>query len=191
MIVKKAFFLISIIFVFLFLIYLLLPSPTTIPPLPDSVKSTESGDTVQIPGVSAYFSQQKRDFVTKYYQDNFDKVSFLGLKLPSYRLNHPPELSHEKIRDNLLSSYFEEVVHPFRESLFINGWEPDVFFKGNKSAISRYVMIVDDQNYFSKTTLRPFYSNPILRVINFFGILASVFILYFLIKRIVFQKHED
>jgi len=172
----------------LFLFYLLLPEPTVIPPLPDSVKSTEEGDTVQIPRVSAYFSQYQRSYVTKYYQEKFDQLPFLGIRLPSYRLNHPPELSHEKIRDNLLSSYFEEVVHPFRESLFINGWEPEVFFNGNPGNIDRYTMIVGDQKYFSKTTLRPFYSTLPARLINFVGILLSGFIIYWLTKRIVFAK---
>lgn len=174
----------------LLLVYLLLPQPKYPPPLPNSLKSTEEGDTVQIPRVSAYYSQNNRALAIRYYQDQFTNVPGLPLRFPSYRLNHPPQFSHEKIRDELLSSYFEEVVHPFRESLFINGWEPGVFFAGNPGAMSQYEMIVDGKKFSSKTTLRPFYSPVLARLANFVGIILSTFLLYYLTKRIVFESHR-
>ncbi len=172
----------------LFLLYLLLPSPSQPPPLPNSLRSTEPGDTVQIPGVLAHYSQHQRDFVTKYYQEKFDEIGGLPIKFPSFRLNHPPQFAHEKIRSQVLSSYFEEAVHPFRESLFINGWEPEVFLRGNPGAISQHTIIVDGEKFFSKITLRPFYSTVQARIISFVGILLSAAILYFLTRRIVFGK---
>lgn len=173
----------------LFLIYLLVPSQP-VAPLPDSLKSIEPGDTIQIPGISAYYSQHEREFVTKYYQDQFAPRIF-GIKLPTYRLNHPPEYSREKFKDTIFSSYMEEVVVPFRESLFINGWEPDVFFKGNASALSRYTVLVDDKKYFSKATLRPFYASTPAKVVNFAGVIFSTFVLYFLAKKIIFERKND
>lgn len=174
----------------LLFIYLILPSPSLPPSLSNSVKSTESGDTVQVPNVSAYYSEHPRSFVTKYYQDQFSKTKLFGIKIPSYRLNHPPEYSREKIRDQLLSSYFEEVVHPFRGSLFINGWEPEVYFKGNKGNINKYPNSVDGKIYFSKTTLRPFYASLPIRVANYFAILITFIILYLLAQKIVISKNK-
>lgn len=174
----------------LFFIYLILPSPPPPPSLPDSVKSTEPGDTIQVPRVSAYYSQHPRSFVTKYYQDQFSKTRPLGIKIPSYRLNHPPEYSRDKIRDQLQSSYFEEIVYPFRGSLFINGWEPEVYFAGNKSNIDRYSNTFEDKNYFSKVTLRPFYTNLIVRMLNYFAILITLIILYSLTQKIVIFKNK-
>lgn len=172
----------------LLLIYLLLPQPKYPLPLPNSVKSTEEGDTVQVPGVSAYYSQHNRAFVTKYYQEHFAQVPDFPLKFPSYRLSHPPQFAHEKIRDELLSSYFEEVVHPLRESLFVNGWEPAVFYKDQPGNIERYSLVATGVRYFSKATLRPFYSSVYARLVNYIGILVSGFILYYLSKRIIFSN---
>lgn len=173
---------------FLFLLYLLLPSPPTPPPLPNSLKSTEPGDTVQIPGVSAYYSQLDRKFVTSYYQKEFPLKIFSKISLPAYRLNHPPELAREKIRSGILTSYLEEVVVPFRETLFVNGWEPDLLYKNNPAKFQSEALIVDNTRYFSKTTLLPFYSTYLARLINFGGIFISGFILFTLIRRIIFEN---
>lgn len=187
-VVKRLLLGLVIILSVLFFLYLFHPPPPYLTPLPNSVESTEPGDTVQISGVSAYYSQHQRAFVTKYYQEKFDEIPGLPIEFPSYRLNHPPQFAHEKIRSQVLSSYFEEVVHPFRESLFINGWEPEVFLRGNPGAISQHAVIVDGVKYFSKTTLRPFYSTLPARIISFVGILISCAILYFLTRRIVFGR---
>lgn len=182
--VKKILIALLTIFAVLLFVYLILPTPGKPPSLPDSLESTEPGDTVQISRVSAYFSQHERDSVVKYYQEKFNEIPSLGIKIPSYRLNHPPQLAHEKIRGEILSSYFEEVVHPLRGSLFINGWEPEVFLRGNQGAISQQAMIIDGTKYSSKATLRPFYSHLWPRLVSYFGILVSVLILYLISKRI-------
>lgn len=111
-------------------IYLIIPGPKMPPPgLPKSLKSTEPGDTVQIENLSAYFTNKSRQEVIAYYQDYFSKSSFLNIPLPTIRLNRPPEYAKQVIKDTIQTYYFEELVHPFRESLFINGfdWEKDVF----------------------------------------------------------------
>lgn len=187
-IMRKLLYFLSVTCVVLFFFYVILPSPPTPPALTGSLKSTEEGDTVQIPGVSAYFSQHDRAYVTNYYQENFDKLSFLGIKLPSFRLNHPPEYARTKIRDQIQTHFLEEVVHPFRETLFINGWEPEIAYKDNPQSINKYRIIVNDTLYISKTTLRPFYSSALVRIINFFGILISFYVVYVLTKKIVFSK---
>jgi len=48
----------------------------------------------------------------------------LNVSLPTYRLNYPPEEAQVIIRDQTKSTFLEEIVHPFRESFYINGYEP-------------------------------------------------------------------
>src|SRR5260221_6948618 len=85
------------------LLYLILPGPDTIyefPKLPDSLKSQLAGDTVQNPNIAAYFSDFDRDFVTKFYLQNYKEIyckkTFFGFPNPlcfvqPIKLNHPPE----------------------------------------------------------------------------------------------------
>ncbi|OGD86946.1 hypothetical protein A2Z23_01640 [Candidatus Curtissbacteria bacterium RBG_16_39_7] len=167
-----------------FFTYLILPTPN-IPPLPNSERSTEPGDTVQVPRVSGYYTNLQRAEVTNFYKENFSRSSFLGLPLPVITLNHPPEYSRDVIRDQILSSYLEEYIHPFRDSLYINGWEPDIYFKDNPSAREQFQNLVGENKYFSKVTLRPFYSNIILRIGLFLTGLILFYVLYLLSKRIL------
>lgn len=107
----------------IFMVYLLLPSPE-LPPLPDSLLSDEAGDTVEIANVSAYFTDIPRSDVIKFYQQEFSRSGFLNLSLPVIVLNHPPEYSREVIRKTTQSTFLYELVHPFKDSLFVNGWDP-------------------------------------------------------------------
>jgi hypothetical protein len=165
------------LFAFLFLIYLLLPPPAEIPPLKDSLKSTEPGDTIQIPGISAYYTNLSRQEVLNFYQKNFSKSRFLGIPLLTYRLNHPPEYAKQVIRDTQQSSYLEEIVHPLRESLFVNGyeWENDPFVPPESRA--QYKMVIDGKEFKCKVTIRPFYSNFFFRILIFIGIVIAFFFL--------------
>lgn len=108
---------------FLGVFYLLLPEPV-IPNLTPALKSTEPGDTVQMPGVWAYYTDLSREQVVEFYQQAFAKSPFLKIPLINYRLNHPPEYARETIIDTLKSNFYEELVHPLKDSLFISGWVP-------------------------------------------------------------------
>ncbi len=59
--------LLFIIFLILGTIYLILPAPKNFPYLPNSIKSIEPGDTVQIANVSAYYTDTSRKEVVDYY----------------------------------------------------------------------------------------------------------------------------
>lgn len=149
-------------------IYLLLPPPAILPPLPESLKSIEPGDTVQIPGISAYYTNLSRQEVISFYQENFSRSTFLKIPLPTYRLNHPPEFARTLIRSTQQSSYIEEIVHPLRESLYVNGfeWENDPFTKPEKRIKNK--MIIDKKEYKAKITLIIQDSYPIFRIITSF-----------------------
>lgn len=101
--------------------YLLLPSYSFPKPLPGSVQSREGADT-ETPLRTAYFTDFLRAQVLDFYQNQFARSSFLNLQMPTLRLNYPPEDAQTLVRDQTHSVYLEEIVHPLRESLFVNGW---------------------------------------------------------------------
>lgn len=106
---KICFFLISI----LFLIYVSIPEPQFPEPLKGSFQSQEPSD-VETPLRRGYFTNKFRNEVMNHYRTHFG----WGI-----RLNYPPEESQKLIRDQTKSTYLEEIVHPFRESLFVSGYE--------------------------------------------------------------------
>ena len=115
-------------FVFIFALvlgtlYLSLPAPKSFPPPLQGIKSIEPGDTTQIANVSAYYTDISRKDILDYYQGYFSHSPFFGIPLITYRLNHPPERIREVLRNTQQSTFVEEIIHPFRESVFINGFE--------------------------------------------------------------------
>lgn len=152
-------------------VYLFLPEPV-IPNLPDSLKSNEPGDTVQIPGVWAYYTDLSREEVVAFYQQAFAKSSFLKIPLINYRLNHPPEYAQETIIDTHKNNFYEELVHPLRESLFISGWVPSqdkVYLAKNKKPITDFE--VDGQTFQGKMTLYHVTSPLWVRLLVWTGIM--------------------
>lgn len=153
-----------------FTLYLLLPAPSLPPPgLNQSLKSTEPGDVNEIENLSAYFTELERDEVINFYKDYFSKSSFLNIPLLTVKINHPPEYAKEIIRDTIQTYYLEELVHPFRESLFINGfdWEKDVFTP--QPAREQNKMIAGGQEWRVKVTLKWFNSSPLVRIVIFWA----------------------
>lgn len=106
--------------------YLLLPNLAFPEPPPDSVQSLEEAD-IETPLRRAYLTNFTREEVLEHYQRQ--------IPWPAYRLNYPPEEAFVLIRDQARSTFLQEIVHPFRASLFVNGFEPkdpkdDVWYKG-------------------------------------------------------------
>lgn len=109
---KILFTLVSLVFV----AYLFIPGPPFPDPPADSLQSGEPADT-ESPNRRAYFTNLTRQEVLSHYKEQFGS-------LPTYRLNYPPEDARFLIRDLTRSTFLEEIVHPFRESVFVNGFEP-------------------------------------------------------------------
>ncbi len=151
--IRKSYWLVG----FVITIYLLLPGPP-LPPadLPQSLKSNEPGDTVQLQRVKAYFTNKTRQDVHNFYQNAFQCSHFLNvcLPFPQYILNHPPEDAKKIWRDTKRSYYLEEFVHPFRESLFVNGfdWQRDVFTPPDKRVKNK--IVVGNKVWRAKISLR-------------------------------------
>jgi hypothetical protein len=98
-------------------VYFSLPTPEFPPPPPNSLQSTEPADTESVYRRS-YFTNYSRTEILNYYWNNFNS------SIIQYRLNYPPEESYTYIRDQTPSSWLEEIVHPGKESLFVNGFYP-------------------------------------------------------------------
>ncbi|PIZ45920.1 hypothetical protein COY30_01055 [Candidatus Woesebacteria bacterium CG_4_10_14_0_2_um_filter_44_9] len=117
-------------------IYISFPSPKFPEPMGDFYQSTEPADT-ETPLRRGYYTNATRQEVIEHYQSEFK----------GYRLNYPPEEAQTIIRDQTKSTFLEEIVHPLRESIYINGFEPTdpqyaIVIKGTpwrQKVIVRYV----------------------------------------------------
>lgn len=169
---------------FLGTFYLLLPSPRDFPPLPNSIKSVEPGDTIQIANVSACYTDTPRKEVVEFYQHYFSRSTFLGIPLITYKLNHPPERIREILRATQTSTYVEEIVHPLRESLFVSGfeWNNDPFTPPDRRI--KNILIVNDKTYQFKVTL--FYQESGIwpRLLIYYLILIAIYWLILVYKNL-------
>lgn len=179
---KKTF----IIFSIFLLVYMVWPGPSKISdfvPLPDSIKSKLEGDTIQIPNVSAYFSNNFRENVLPFYRKDYWKLT--KLPFPPFKLNYPPEHSWITIKKHTDSTYLEELVYPLRDSLYVNGFEP-FYSDGQPKYWGATKFEVEGKSLFTKTTLR-FYPSPIwVRLLVWAAITASFWMIFKLTKRIIF-----
>lgn len=166
-------------------IYILWPEPTKISqfrPLPDSVKSTLAGDSVQIPNVSAYFSNNFRDFVIPFYLKNYLKL--FNLPFPALKINHPPEYSWKVIKNPTDTTYLEEFVYPLKNSLYVNGFETHRS-DGSLVFYGAPPLTEDGKVWYTKVTLRLFTSNVFIRLIVWLEIIVSVVLIYKLSKEVI------
>lgn len=172
---RTALILLMISFAF-FAIYLSFPSPEFSISPPDAVQSLEEADT-ETPFRRAYFTNFSREQVVEHYQKQLSP-DFFGLVFPTYRLNYPPENAYTLIRDQTRSTFLEEIVHPFRESIFVNGFKPkeakdDIWYKGT--------------HYEQKITVK-YIASPVFVRIPL--VLAGLFVLYFLLRELTFALKE-
>lgn len=175
----KKIFLIALFFIGL--VYILAPGPnqvTDFSPLPGSLKSDEPGDTFQVPDISAFFSDFIREDITTFYQDDFKKKYAFGQFFTPVSLNYPPIAGHQYIRDMLINSTFvEEYVYPFKGSLFVAGYDPEVEAQIKNippSKFGEYIYI--NGTYFkTKTTIRYYHAPLYISLLVFFGTWLSIY----------------
>jgi len=179
---KKILPIVFVLFNALFLSYLLIPVPP-LKDLPNSVKSEEPGDTIQMKNISAYYTNLTRTEVINFYRSAYRNPIII-------RLNYPPEYAKTIFRDTMQSTYLEEFSLPFKESLYINGyeWENDVFTKPEKRIVNK--MIYNGAEYKSKVTLKIIPTSIPLRLLNFFIIEASLIGLFYLYRYFI-NKNQN
>jgi hypothetical protein len=161
--------------------YLSLPNFSFPKPPSDALQSQEPADSENVSIRRAYFTNYTRAEVLDWYRNEFKKSSFLGIPLPTYLLNYPPEDAQTIIRDQTRSTFLQEVVHPFRESVYINGFEP----KDAKDTI-----IIDNRNWRQKITVRFVPSPTWLRIGVFIATAALTVVLYGAWDKSLTRKRE-
>ena len=144
--------------------YLLLPSPKFPPLPPGSIQSTEPGDTESV-NRAAYYSNLSREEVEGFY---FRQFGGWGI-----RQILPPEEAQSLVRDQTRSSYLEEIIHPARESLYVNAFVP---------TLPQDEIRVNGVKYLNKITVRYVPSQPISRLTV---LLMTVVTAYLLVKEYV------
>ncbi len=164
---KKILILISVVLSAVFLFCLLLPNPDFPIPPPDSIQSNEPAD-LETPLRRGYFTNFTRDQVMVWYKNQFDKSVVYDIKLPTYRLNYPPENAQTLIRDQTRSTFLEQITHPFRESLYVNGYEP--------KSEENYA-VIDGRKFRQKIIIKYVPSVVPVRIAVFAGIIFSAWVL--------------
>lgn len=144
-----------------FFIYLILPNPQFPSPLPDALQSREPADS-ETPLRRAYFTDATRAEVMAHYSKEFKWGIWL---------NYPPEEAGTIIRDQTRSTFLQEIVHPFRESIYINGYEPSSY--DDKNQIN-----IDGRHFRQKITVRFVPSSIFVRVITFALTILSMLFLF-------------
>lgn len=139
--------------------YLLLPSPSFPDAPPNSLQSNEPADTESIYR-RAYFTNLSRDELISFYKKQFGNWSIEQVL--------PPEDAQTLIRDQTRSSYLEELVHPARESLYVNAFVP---------TLPTDEINISGQHYLNKVTIRYVPSDTIARLT---GLLLAAMVIYFL-----------
>lgn len=165
--IKKTLPILLVIFSFAALFYLALPGFNFPEPPPGSLQSQEPGDT-ETPLRRAYFTDYDRGQVMAWYKDQMSR-SFMGIPLPTYLLNYPPEDAQTLIRDQTRTTFLEEIVHPMRESVYVNGFEPS----DPKDAV-----IINGTHYRQKIIIKYVPSNLFIRIALFAGIIVFIIIVY-------------
>ncbi len=180
---------IFITFSIVLLVYMIWSGPGRIsdfPALPKSDKSTLEGDTIQIPNVAGYFSNNYRDFVIPFYEHFYQTRT--GLPFPPIVINRPPEYAWIAIKKYTDSTYIEEFVYPLRDSIYVNGFEP-FYQDGTPKFWGATDFVQNGDHWSTKVTMRFYPSSLLIRLLVWLGITASVFLLYVLSKIVIF-KHE-
>ncbi len=122
-------------------VYVYPASPEFPKPPEGAVQSNEPAD-VESPYRRGYYTNLSRAEVLTHYEKEFNQGFYYAP-----RLNYPPEEAPALIRDQTKSTFLEEITHPLRESIYINGFEPKEeqyaqFFEGvryKQKIIVRYV----------------------------------------------------
>lgn len=159
---KLVFKLLPVIIFLVLAAYLLVPAPDFPPPPPDSLRSVEPGD-MESNYRRAYYTNYSRSEILDYYYRVF--------KIPGiqYLLNYPPEQAYTLIRDQTRSSWLQEIVHPLRESVYINGYYPT---KPTEQ------IFIGGVHYFNKITVRYIPSHPVTRLTVLFLIFVCGYLLH-------------
>ena len=163
-------------------VYLFPPAPQT-PDLVPSTRSSEEGDTIQNPDQKGFYTQVAREEALSQLQLKYSFTIF-GVRIPSYRLNYRPEEAFGMVRDQLKSSYLEEIVYPMRNSLFVNGYEPlnaPIYANLQREDVPK--LFFENTPYFAKVTVKPVNSSLLARLFVWTLIFPATYLVFFSLKK--------
>lgn len=153
-----------VVFGIFLLVYLSLPRVKFPEPLPGAYQSGEPAD-VETPLRRGYYTDMTRSEVMAWYEKQFK----WGIVL-----NYPPEDAQTLIRDQTKSTFLQEIVHPFRESIYINGFEP---------RDAQYEIIINGTHYRQKVIVRFVDSSLPVRLVIGVATLVLIYGLYLQYKK--------
>lgn len=137
----------------LLLFYYVMPQSQDFPTPPaGSIQSFEPAD-VETPYRRGYYTNLNRQEIISHYENEFNR----GFRFYKPRLNYPVEDAPVFIRDQTKSTYLEEIVHPLRESLYVNGFEPKT---------EEYALVIDGVRWNQKVIIRYVPSNLYIRIVT-------------------------
>jgi len=180
--IKKIFSVLFIIFCIAGILYLALPNYSFPVPPPGSLKSQEPAD-LESPLRQGYFTNYTRAEVLAWYEKQFDHSPFLNISMPTLLLNYPPENAQKIIRDQTGSTYLQEFTHPFRESLYVNGFETPAINK-------QKLFYVDGKFWYQKIIIRQVPSSVFIREGIFIVSMAMVVVLFKGFEKLFKKKYE-
>lgn len=172
---------IFIIFCTIMVAYLALPNFSFPAPLPDSIKSQEPAD-MESSLRQGYFTNFTRMEALSWYESEFSRSGFGYIKIPTVLLNYPPENAQTLIRDQTNSTFLQEFVHPFRESEYINGFEPH-------TTSGEPVFFVDGKAWRQKIIVRYVPSNVIVREVVFILSAVMIMVIFNEFKKLFTRKN--
>lgn len=168
--------------------YYLTRSDPVLPDLDESVRSDEPGDSWQHPDQKAFYTyRDSRPEILGELQRKFSLLDSWTNRL-AYRLNYRPEEVGELVRDQLRSYYLEEVVHPLRESMYINVWQPDKSPALEEKQREAEKMYFKEVFYPVKVTLRPQFSSPFPRLLVWTFIFPLSYLVFQSLKKAFNEK---
>lgn len=179
---KKAVTIIFLLFCLTGILYLALPNYDFPAPPPDSIQSQEPAD-LESSLRRGYFTDYSREDVLDWYREQFNSANIFGIqiKIPTILLNYPPEYSQTLIRDQTSSTFLQEYVHPFREGIYINGFEPTT--TNNIPAFT-----IDGKERRLKIIVRQVPSSLVLREILFISSALITVVIYNAFRKVFDKK---
>lgn len=166
-----------ILFSAVYLFYLAIPTPPFPEPPSGALQSAEPADQ-ETTFRRGYFTDLSREEVLTYYENQFASSTIFTLPFLSYRRNYRPEDAYGIIRDQTRSTFLEEIIHPFRESLYINGFEP----KQDKDKI-----LIEGKEWKQKITLKWVPSSLIARLGVGVLTLVCIYLIFKAIIRLIYS----
>lgn len=183
--IKSLAYLLFFLFSAIFLAYVALPTPLFPPSIPgNSLQSNEKGDTEDFGNRRAYFTNHTRNQVLRFHENQLSTISWNGFTIPflTYRLNYPPEDATIFIKELTRSWYLEEIVHPFRETFFVNGFIPQV---------AKDAIVIEGREFQQKITVRYYRSELYVRFALAILSLALFYLLILEWHRTLFLTRND